>query len=144
MESYTMDELTIGQKASLTKEITEGDVFVFAGFTGDLNPVHVNEEFAKKTKFGRRIAHGFLSSTMIGSVLGQQLPGGGSVYISQTLNFKAPVYIGDIITCILEVKEMDIKRNRLTLSTKCINQDGIVVIEGEAVTMPTKKKLVFD
>lgn len=136
MESYTMDELAIGQSASLTKTFTERDVFVFAGFTGDMNPVHINEEFAKTTKFGRRIVHGPYVFTMIGSVLGQQLPGGGSVYVSQTLKFKAPVFIGDTITCTLTVTDKNVERNRLTLSTILTNQDGTVVIEGEAVTMP--------
>lgn len=141
MESYTMSELHIGQSASVTKTFTEGDVFVFAGFTGDMNPVHINEEFAKTTKFGRRIVHGPYVFTMIGSVLGQQLPGGGSVYVSQTLKFKAPVFIGDTITCTLTVTDKNVERNRLTLSTILTNQDGTVVIEGEAVTMPAKQKI---
>ena len=136
MESYTMSELHIGQSAAVTKTFTEGDVFVFAGFTGDLNPVHISEEFAKTTKFGRWIVHGPYVFTMIGSVLGQQLPGGGSVYVSQTLKFKAPVFIGDTITCTLTVTDKNVERNRLTLSTILTNQDGTVVIEGEAVTMP--------
>lgn len=140
MESFTMDQLTIGQSASLTKTFTEGDVFVFAGFTGDMNPVHIDEAFARTTKFGRRIVHGPYVFTMIGSVLGQQLPGGGSVYVSQTLKFKAPVYIGDTITCTLTVTDKNVERNRLTLSTILTNQDGTVVIEGEAVTMPAKAK----
>lgn len=141
MESYTMSELHIGQSASVTKTFTEGDVFVFAGFTGDMNPVHINEEFAKTTKFGRRIVHGPYVFTMIGSVLGQQLPGGGSVYVSQTLKFKAPVFIGDTITCTLTVTDKNVERNRLTLSTILTNQDGTMVIEGEAVTMPAKQKI---
>lgn len=141
MESYTMSELHIGQSAAVTKTFTEGDVFVFAGFTGDLNPVHISEEFAKTTKFGRRIVHGPYVFTMIGSVLGQQLPGGGSVYVSQTLKFKAPVFIGDTITCTLTVTDKNVERNRLTLSTILTNQDGTVVIEGEAVTMPAKQKI---
>lgn len=139
MESYSMDELTVGQSASRTKTFTEGDVLVFAGFTGDMNPVHINEEFAKTTKFGRRIVHGPYVFTLVGSVLGQQLPGGGSVYVSQTLKFKAPVFVGDTITCTLTVTDKNVERNRLTLSTILTNQDGTVVIEGEAVTMPALK-----
>lgn len=141
MESFVMSELHLGQEAKLTKTITEGDVFVFAGSTGDLNPVHISEEFAKTTKFGRRIAHGLIAATMIASVLGQQLPGGGSVYVSQTLFFKAPVFIGDTITATLTVIDMNVDRNRLTLKTVCTNQDNVVVLEGEAVTMPAKKKI---
>ena len=136
MESYTMSELHIGQSASVTKTFTEGDVFVFAGFTGDLNPVHISEEFAKTTKFGRRIVHGPYVATLIGSVLGQQLPGGGSVYVSQNIRFRAPVFIGDTITCTLTVKEMNTERNRLTLDICLTNQDGKVVMDGESVTMP--------
>lgn len=138
MESYTMGELSVGQSASRTKTFTEGDVYVFAGFTGDMNPVHINEEFAKTTKFGRRIVHGPYVFTLVGSVLGQQLPGGGSVYVSQTLNFRAPVFVGDTITCTLTVTDKNPERNRLTLSTILTNQDGTVVLDGEAVTMPAK------
>lgn len=141
MESFTMDELEIGQSASLTKTFSEGDVFVFAGFTGDMNPVHINEEFAKTTKFGHRIVHGPYLFTLVGSVLGQQLPGGGSVYVSQTLQFKAPVFVGDTVTCTLTVTEKNIERNRLTLSTVLTNQNGTVVMDGIAITKPTKAKL---
>lgn len=140
MESYTMRELEIGQSASLTRTITEEDVYVFAEFTEDLNPIHLDEAFAKTTKFGKRIAHGLLVSTMIGSVLGQQLPGNGSVYVSQTLNFKAPVFIDDTITCTLTITGKDVERNRLTLSAVSINQDGVVVLDGVAVILPPKEK----
>ena len=136
-----MDELYVGQQASLTRTITEGDVFVFAGSTGDLNPIHISEEFAKTTKFGRRIAHGLIAATMIASALGQQLPGGGSVYVSQTLFFKAPVFIGDTITATLTILEKNVERNRITVKTVCTNQDNVVVLEGEAVTMPAKTKI---
>lgn len=138
MESYTMSELKIGQSASVTKKFTQGDVFVFAGFTGDMNPVHVNEDFAKATKFGRCIVHGPYVATLIGSVLGQQLPGGGSVYVSQDIHFRAPVYVNDTITCTLTVKEMNVERNRLTLDIKITNQDGVLCIDGTSVTMPKK------
>lgn len=140
MESYTMSELKIGQSASVTKTFTAGDVLVFAGFTGDMNPVHVNEEFAKTTKFGRRIVHGPYVATLIGSVLGQQLPGGGSVYVSQDIHFRAPVFVDDTITCTLTVTAMDVERNRLTLDINLVNQDGKLVMDGTSVTMPALKK----
>jgi len=140
MESYTMSELSIGQSASVTKTFTAGDVFVFAGFTGDMNPVHVDENFAKTTKFGRRLVHGPYLTTLIGSVLGQQLPGGGSVYVSQYVRFLAPVFIDDMITCTLTVKDKNIERNRLTLDICMKNQDGKVVLDGESITMPAKEK----
>ena len=142
MKCFTMKEITIGQKAYFTKQITEGDVFVFGGATGDLNPVHINEEYAKNTRFGTRIAHGLISASLIGAALGSELPGEGSVYVSQELKFKAPVYLGDTITAELEVVSKEVERNRLTLKTTCRNQDGIVVIEGIAVTMPAKEKRV--
>lgn len=140
MESYTMSQLHIGQSASTTKTFTEGDVLVFAGFTGDMNPIHISEEFAKTTKFGRRIVHGPFVACLIGSVLGQQLPGSGSVYVSQSIEFRAPVFIGDTITCTLTVKEMDVVRNRLKLDILLTNQDGETVMTGISVTMPAKLK----
>jgi 3-hydroxybutyryl-CoA dehydratase len=139
MKSYTMAEIYVGQQASITKSITEEVVFVYAGSTGDMNPIHIYEDYAKQTKFGRRIAHGLIVATMIASVLGQQLPGGGSVYVSQSLFFKAPVFIDDTIMVTLTVTEKNVERNRITLCNVCTNQAGIVVLEGETVTMPTKK-----
>jgi 3-hydroxybutyryl-CoA dehydratase len=135
-----MNEIEIGQKASLTKEITEEFVYVFAGSTGDLNPIHINEEYAKKTKFKSRIAHGLISVSLIGAVLGKELPGEGSIYVSQDIVFKAPVFIGDTVTAELEVLKKDVEKNKLVLRTTCINQNGQVVIEGIAVTMPAKEK----
>lgn len=136
-----MSEIEIGQKASLTQEITEGNVLVFAGATGDLNPVHISEEYASKTIFKKRIAHGLISVSLIAAVLGSELPGAGSVYVSQDVKFKAPVFIGDIITAELEVIAKDIERNKLTLRTICTNNRGQIVIEGQAVTMPAKEKI---
>ncbi len=140
MKSLVMSEIYVGQKASMTKAITEGDVLVFAGATGDLNPVHINEEFASKTRFKKRIAHGMLSVSLIAATLGCELPGGGSIYVSQSVKFRAPVFLGDTITAELEVIAKDVEKNRLTLKTTCYNQTGLVVIEGEAVTMPAKDK----
>lgn len=140
MKRLVMSEIYVGQKASMTKTITEGDVLVFAGATGDLNPVHINEEVASKTRFKTRIAHGMLSVSLIAATLGCELPGAGSIYVSQSVKFKAPVFLGDTITAELEVIAKDVERNRLTLKTICYNQTGQVVIEGEAVTMPAKEK----
>ncbi len=140
MAAYTMSQLEIGQSASITKTFTKGDVMVFAGFTGDMNPVHVNEDFAKTTKFGRCIVHGPYVATLIGSVLGQELPGGGSVYVSQDIRFRAPVFVGDTITCTMTVREKNVERNRLTLDISITNQDGVVCIDGTSVTMPKKEE----
>lgn len=128
----------IGQKASTTKTITETDVYLFAGITGDLNPAHVNEEYARTTRFGGRIAHGILSAGLISAVLGMNLPGPGSIYLSQTLNFTAPVRIGDTITATAEVVEI-INGKRLRLRTTCVNQRGETVVEGEAVVLPPRE-----
>ena len=141
MKCLVMSEIEVGQKASLTQEITEGNVLIFAGVTGDLNPAHISEEYARQTKFKKRIAHGLLSVSLIAAALGTELPGAGSVYVSQDVKFKAPVFIGDSITAELEVIAKDVERNRITLKTICTNESGQVVIEGQAVTMPYREKV---
>lgn len=138
MTGYSIDNLRAGQKASFTKSITETDVYLFAGISGDINPAHINEEYAKNTYFKRRIAHGILSGALISAVIGVQLPGPGTIYASQSLNFLAPVYFGDTITSTVEVKEILKENNRAVLTTLCTNQDGIIVTKGEAVVLPPK------
>lgn len=125
----------VGQQASVTRTISESDVYLFAGITGDLNPAHTNEEYAKKTHFKTRIAHGMLSSGLISAVLGMKLPGPGTIYTGQTLKFLAPVHIGDTITATAEIQSLDLDRNRVVLTTTCTNQDGRVVITGEATAL---------
>jgi 3-hydroxybutyryl-CoA dehydratase len=131
----TYDQVLVGEKASLTKTISEADIHMFAGITGDLNPLHVNEEYAKTTIFKGRVAHGILTAGLISAVLGTKLPGPGAVYLSQTLRFTAPVRIGDTITASAEVIEKIGEKSRIRLRTICINQEGKVVVEGEATTM---------
>lgn len=138
MRGYTIDQLSVGQSAEHTKTVSESDVYLFAGVTGDFNPAHVNETYAAGTPFGERIAHGMLSAGLISAVFGTQLPGPGSIYVSQTLKFKAPVHIGDTITARITVKELNAERNRVTFDTICENQDGTVVVTGEACLMPPK------
>lgn len=133
----TVKELKIGDKASMAKTITEGDVYLFAGITGDQNPAHINEEVAKNTMFKGRIAHGILSAGFISAVLGMQLPGPGTIYMGQDLKFTAPVRFGDTVTTQVEVIEI-IKEKIVKLKTTCANQDGIVVVEGTATVMPPK------
>jgi len=128
---------TVGQSAEMTKIITEEDVFLFAGITGDRNPVHISKEFAAKTRFGERIAHGILTAGLISAVIGMKLPGPGCLYLSQTLQFLAPVKIGDEITARAEVMEV-ISEKRLKLKTQCINQRKEVVLEGEAIIVPPR------
>ncbi|MDF2628235.1 MAG: MaoC domain protein dehydratase [Symbiobacteriaceae bacterium] len=128
----------VGDKASFTKTITETDVYLFAGITGDLNPAHVNETWAKNTRFGGRIAHGMLSGGLISAVLGMQLPGPGTIYMGQTLKFTAPVHIGDTVTAQAEVVEI-IDGKRLRLHTTATTQEGTLVVDGEALVMPPRE-----
>jgi 3-hydroxybutyryl-CoA dehydratase len=128
---------TVGQSAEMTKIITEEDVFLFAGITGDRNPMHISKEFAAKTRFGERIAHGILTAGLISAVIGMKLPGPGCLYVSQTLSFLAPVKIGDEITARAEIVEV-ISEKRLKLQTQCINQRKEVVLEGEAIIVPPR------
>jgi len=134
-EGRTYDQVQVGERASLTKTVSEADIYMFAGITGDLNPLHVNEEYAKTTMFKGRVAHGILTAGLISAVLGTKLPGPGAVYLSQTLRFTAPVRIGDTITASVEVIEKIEEKSRIRLRTICTNQEGKVVVEGEATTM---------
>ena len=138
MKGYTIDQLSVGQSAEQTKTISETDVYLFAGVTGDFNPAHVNGTYAAGTAFGERIAHGMLSAGLISAVFGTQMPGPGSVYVSQSLKFKAPVHIGDTITARATVREILKDKNRVIFDTTCENQDGTVVVTGEACLMPPK------
>ena len=138
--SYTMQELKVGQSDSFSKTITETDVYLFAGITGDLNPAHVDEEYAQNTRFGKRIAHGMLSAGLISNVLGTKLPGPGTIYLGQQVDFKAPVYFGDTVTAVVEVEELIPEKNRAILHTYCRNQEGVIVVEGKATVMPPKGK----
>ena len=131
-------EIKVGDKACVEKTISESDVYLFAGITGDLNPAHVNEEAMKKSKFGGRIAHGMLSAGFISAVLGMQLPGPGTIYLSQTLQFKAPVRIGDTVKAEAEVIEK-LEKGRIKLKTTCSIQDGTVVADGEAMVIAPRE-----
>ena len=128
---------TVGQSAEMSKVITEEDILLFAEITGDRNPVHISKEFAAKTRFGERIAHGILTAGLISAVIGMKLPGPGCLYVSQTLSFLGPVKIGDEITARAEVMEV-ISEKRLKLKTQCINQRKEVVLEGEAIIVPPR------
>ncbi|MGI5911615.1 MAG: MaoC family dehydratase [Syntrophomonadaceae bacterium] len=140
MVSKGIRDLNIGDNASFTKTITEYDVYNFAGVTGDMNPMHINHEYAKETAFGSRIAHGILSLGFISNVLGNQIPGPGCIYAKQTCEFKKPVYIGDTITATVEVTGKNEEKNQVWLRTYCTNQKGEVVLEGEALVIPRKER----
>jgi len=139
-QGKTIDQLNIGDRASISRQITERDVIRFAELTGDKNPVHLDRFFAEHTVFGERVAHGMLTASLISAVLGIKLPGPGNIYVSQTLKFKAPVKFGDVIEAEVEVVEKIPERNRVHLKTTCRNQDGTVVLEGEAVVIPQREK----
>jgi len=138
MIGKTIHELKIGDAAEFGKTITESDIYLYAGVTGDFNPAHLNEEYAKKTFFKTRIAQGMLIAGFVSGLLGVGLPGPGTVYIRQELDFLAPVHIGDTITARVEVLEIMDDKNRIRVRTSCTNQDGTKVLDGEAIVSPPK------
>lgn len=138
MKGLTIKELNIGDKAFFQKTITETDVYLYAGITGDLNPAHINQVEAEKTMFQGRIAHGMLTAGLVSAVLGMKLPGPGSIYLGQELKFMAPVRIGDTIKAEVEIIEKLDEKNRIKLNTICTNQNGVEVLKGVATIMPPK------
>lgn len=130
-----MPSLNAGDKTSRTTTITDEMIHAFAALSGDNNPVHLDDAYAQTTRFGRRIAHGMIAAGLISATLANDLPGPGTVYLSQTLQFKAPVFPGDIITTTVEVKSVRPDKPVVNLTTFCKNQDGKVVVEGEAVVL---------
>jgi 3-hydroxybutyryl-CoA dehydratase len=133
-----MPSLKPGDKASRTQTISDEMVRSFAALTGDTNPVHLDDVYAAGTRFGRRIAHGMIAAGLISATLANDLPGPGTVYLSQTLQFKAPVYPGETITATVEVKSVRPDKPIATFSTVCTNQDDKVVLEGEAVVLVSR------
>ncbi len=127
----------VGDAAEMTKVFTEEDVFLFAGITGDRNPVHISKEYAAATRFGERIVHGILTAGLVSAVIGMKLPGTGCLYVSQRIDFLRPVKIGDEITARVEIVEV-VSEKRLRLKTQCANQRGEIVIDGEAVVVPPR------
>lgn len=124
----------VGDCAEITKVITEEDVYLFAGITGDRNPIHTSSDFAAKTRFGERIAHGFLTAGLVSAAWGMKLPGPGSIALSQTLKFLLPVRIGDQITARIQIEE--IREDGLRFKTRCFNQNSELVLDGEAIVEP--------
>lgn len=140
LKGKILEELTIGEKAYISKTITESDVYNFAGVTGDFNPAHINEEYAKGTMFKTRIAHGMLGMGFISAVIGTKLPGPGTIYLGQEIKFTKPVKIGDTVTAEAEIKEIIPKGkiNLVKIQTRCYNQLDEIVMEGMATVMPPK------
>ncbi len=131
-------EFHVGQRASLVRTIGAAEVDAFAALSGDHNPVHLDEAYAAKSRFGRRIAHGAIAIGMISAVLGNRYPGPGSVYLSQKIAFKRPVYLDDTVTAVVEATAYRADRGLMTLRTSCSNERGEIVIEGEALVLVTE------
>ena len=136
---YNIEDLQVGMSASVSKTVTEADIIMFAGVSTDVNPAHIDEEYAKGTQFGGRIAHGMLSASFSSAVLANKLPGAGTIYLGQTLKFKAPVRIGDTVTATVTVKEVVVEKRRCVLDAVC-TVGGKTVIEGESTMYCTTDK----
>lgn len=140
-KSYYFEDLELGMEGSLTKPVTEADIMTFANVSGDANPVHVDADYAAGTMFKERISHGMLTASYVSAVFGMKLPGPGAIYISQSLNFKRPVKIGDTITARVTLKELSGEKRRARFDCVCENQDGKAVLDGEAELMvPSRPK----
>lgn len=133
--------LQVGDTAAFQKTISESDVYLYAGITGDINPAHINEVLSKESIFKGRIAHGMLTAGLVSAVLGVYLPGPGTIYLSQDLKFTAPVHFGDTIEARATIIDIDRSRQRVQLETVCTNQDKVVVLKGLAVVRPPKHLL---
>ena len=139
-QTYTFDELRLGMRETLRKTVENEDVIRFAELSGDHNPIHLSEHFARKTRFGGRIVHGLYTASLISAVIGMRLPGPGAVYISQTLNFRGPVKIGDVVDVAVEVIDLTAQGRRVRLRCECKVGDN-VVLDGEGMLSvpPTPK-----
>jgi len=140
MKSLTIKDIKVGDSATFTKTVTEADVVNFGGVCGDFNPAHFNAAAASKGMFGQRIAHGMLSASFISTAIGTELPGAGTIYMGQNLKFMKPVLFGDTITATVSVDEiLDEAKGRVKLKTVCTNQNGDVVIDGDAMVICPKE-----
>ncbi|AJK46470.1 MaoC family dehydratase [Burkholderia plantarii] len=135
---YDIEDLAVGMSERFVKTLTEHDVVLFATATGDHNPVHLDDDYARGTRFGGRIVHGMLSASVISAALASRLPGPGTIYLSQNLHFRRPVKPGETLSAIVTILELQPRRQRAVLATVC-EVDGRVVVEGEAVVMPTSR-----
>ena len=138
MQGLFFEDLSVGQSAEMTKIVTSADIEAFAAVSGDTNPVHLDEAYARTTTFQGRIAHGMLSAAYISAVLGTRLPGPGAIYLNQSLRFRRPVRIGDEVTARVTVEALDERRGQATLATVCL-VGGKAVVEGEATIMVPRR-----
>ena len=144
ISNFTYEEISLGQTATYTRTVGEREIQLFAAASGDVNPVHLDEDFAASTQFKGRIAHGMLTGAFISAALAMELPGPGTIYLGQSLRFRLPVKIGDTITVSLEVIEKKDRRQYVTLECKATNQDGKVVASGTAEVMAPSEKMVIE
>lgn len=142
IENRTYDEIQLGESASLTRLIRIEDVHLFAAISGDINPAHMDPEYAKGTQFGDVIAHGMFAGALVSTVLGMQLPGPGTIYVSQNLSFRRPVRIGDTLTVTLTCAEKNDAKKRIRFDCVVTNQKGEAVVKGEAEVIPPSEKLI--
>lgn len=144
LSNFTYDEIQIGQTANYTKTIQLRDIQLFAAASGDINPVHLDANFAATTPFGEQIAHGMLTGALISAALALELPGPGTIYLGQSLKFRLPVKVGDTVSVHLEVTEKKDRKNLVTLVCKALNQHGKLVASGTAEVMAPTQKLLID
>jgi 3-hydroxybutyryl-CoA dehydratase len=137
LRGYAFEELSVGMSALFSRTITDTDLRNFSGVSGDTNPMHLNEEYAKSTPFGGCIVHGFLTASLLSTVIGTKLPGPGCLYVSQTLRFKAPVHVNETVYAKATITALDAAKRRATLQTQCFVKD-VLVLDGEAVVQLPK------
>jgi acyl dehydratase len=143
LENYTFDELQLEQSASYSKTLTEKELVLFAATSGDLNPVHLDADYAATTSYQQRIAHGAWTSSLISAAIAMTLPGPGSIYISQDISFRLPVTLGDTVTVNLTVTEKKTRRNMVTINTTAVNQHGKTIAKGSAVVIAPTEKVIL-
>lgn len=141
IENRTFDEIAVGDRATLTRQLTQEDIELFAVVSGDFNPAHLDEDYAAETRFHQVIAHGMWGGALVSSLLGMRLPGPGTIYLGQSLSFLHPVGVGDTITVTVEVREKREAHRHVVLDCRAANQDGVAVISGEALVMAPKAKV---
>lgn len=140
MKCVPVAEINVGDKASMIRTFTEADVFAFAGVSGDINPVHVDPNFAKSTIFKQRVVHGMFTASMISALLANELPGIGTIYLGQTLKFTAPVFLNDTVLCEVEVMEVNKEKGRVLMKNTLTNQKGEVVVTGESTVLAPRSR----
>jgi 3-hydroxybutyryl-CoA dehydratase len=139
LHGYFIEDLEVGMSDFFSRTVTEADIVIFAGISGDFNPLHLNREFAERTQFGTTIAHGMLTASYISTVVGTKLPGPGAIYLSQNVRFTAPVRAGDTVTAVATVTEVDRERRRCALDTICMVKDDVVVTGDALLLVPSRK-----